>query len=221
MKFYLLRHGQTEWNIEGKIQGKTDIPLNETGLLQARYLAEGVCKNAFRAIYSSPLLRARQTAECIAEKTGLPVRLLPELREVDFGLWEGKGWTEIEKAFPEDFRRWEENPAEFMPTGGESREACRKRCQLAVEQMKKEMIAASGSGMEPDQAAVVVAHGGILAHVARYLLRNQEKREEVIVKNASISVIEYDPQTERGQVVLLNDTSHLRMEAVGKTNKFC
>lgn len=211
MRLYLLRHGQTEWNIEGKIQGKTDIPLNETGLHQARCLAEGMREREISAVYSSPLLRAAQTAEILAEEKGLSVSVLPELREVDFGLWEGRSWTEVDAEFHEDFRRWEENPAEYMPTGGESRESCRERCRAAMEQIL--------AGTVTD--AAIVAHGGILAHVADYLLRNQKEKEEIIVKNASISIIEYDRSTEMGRLLLLNDTAHLGILSDGRTNKFC
>ena len=211
MRLYLLRHGQTEWNIEGKIQGKTDIPLNETGLRQARCLAEGMREREISAVYSSPLLRAAQTAEILAEEKGLSVSVLPELREVDFGLWEGRSWTEVDAEFHEDFRRWEENPAEYMPTGGESRESCRERCRAAMEQIL--------AGTVTD--AAIVAHGGILAHVADYLLRNQKEKEEIIVKNASISIIEYDRSTEMGRLLLLNDTAHLGISSDGRTNKFC
>lgn len=211
MRLYLLRHGQTEWNIEGKIQGKTDIPLNETGFRQARCLAEGMREREISAVYSSPLLRAVQTAEILAEEKGLSVSVLPELREVDFGLWEGRSWTEVDAEFHEDFRRWEENPAEYMPTGGESRESCRERCRAAMEQIL--------AGAVTD--AAIVAHGGILAHVADYLLRNQKEKEEIIVKNASISIIEYDSSTEMGRLLLLNDTSHLGISSDGRTNKFC
>lgn len=211
MRLYLLRHGQTEWNIEGKIQGKTDIPLNETGLRQARCLAEGMRERKIGAVYSSPLMRAAQTAEILAEEKGLSVSVLPELREVDFGLWEGRSWTEVDAEFHEDFRRWEENPAEYMPTGGESRESCRERCRAAMEQIL--------AGAVTD--AAIVAHGGILAHVADYLLRNQKEKEEIIVKNASISIIEYDSSTEMGRLLLLNDTAHLGISSDGRTNKFC
>lgn len=211
MRLYLLRHGQTEWNIEGKIQGKTDIPLNETGLRQARCLAEGMREREISAVYSSPLLRAAQTAEILAEEKGLSVSVLPELREVDFGLWEGRSWTEVDAEFHEDFRRWEENPAEYMPTGGESRESCRERCRAAMEQIL--------AGTVTD--AAIVAHGGILAHVADYLLRNQKEKEEIIVKNASISIIEYDRSTEMGRLLLLNDTAHLGILSDDRTNKFC
>lgn len=213
MKLYLIRHGQTEWNIEGKIQGKTDIPLNETGLYQAACLAKGMRGRKIAAVYSSPLLRAAQTAGVLAKEKGLAVKLVPELREVDFGLWEGRSWTEVDTEFHEDFNRWEENPAENMPTGGESRESCKNRCKEAVERILAEL----DEGCD----AAIVAHGGILAHVVDYLLRNQKEKEEIIVKNASISIIEYHRKTGMGRLVLLNDTAHLGTTADGRTNKFC
>lgn len=233
MRFYLIRHGQTEWNIEGKIQGKTDIPLNETGLHQAALLAEGMRGRSIAAVYSSPLLRAAQTAELLAEEKGLKVRLVPELREVDFGLWEGRSWEEVDAAFHEDLKKWEENPALYMPTGGESRESCRLRCKKAVERMLEELErdreavnGASGAGIRTGDAAgscdaAIVAHGGILAHVVSYLLRNHRGKEEIIVKNASISIVEYDRETESGTLRLLNGTAHLGASPGGKTNKFC
>ncbi len=218
MKLYLIRHGQTEWNIEGKIQGKTDIPLNETGLWQARMLAEGMKAREICAVYSSPLLRAAQTAAVLAEKKELQVQLVPELKEVDFGLWEGRSWIEVDEEFHEDFRNWEENPAVYMPTGGESIESCKSRCREAVERIVSELTGIRDTAI---QDAAIVAHGGILAHVVDYLLRNQTEKEEIIVKNASISVIEYDPETEAGRLLLLNDTAHLGAASNGKTNKFC
>ena len=212
MKFYLLRHGQTRWNIEGKIQGKTDIPLNESGMAQAGYLARAMECCEARALFSSPLLRARQTARTVAETMGLPVNVLPELKEVDFGLWEGCTWKEIEKRYPEDYRRWEVNPAQATPTGGESRDSCRARSRAAVEQVLR---ASSGGDV------VIVAHGGILVYLIDYLLRNQKEKQEIIVRNASISVVEYEEAAGLGRILELNRTSHLPSNNSGKTNKYC
>lgn len=211
MRLYLIRHGQTRWNIEGKIQGKTDIPLNETGFCQAGCLAKAMERNDISAVYSSVLKRARQTAERLAEEKGLPVHLMEELREVDFGLWEGKTWSEIERDYPKDFAGWSKNPVETGPTGGERREDCQARCRKAVEQIL--------SG--PESAVAIVAHGGILVYVIDYLLRNQTEKQEIIVRNASISVVEYDRARELGRLVLLNDTSHLKMVSGTSINKYC
>lgn len=211
MRLYLIRHGQTRWNIEGKIQGKTDIPLNETGLCQAGCLAKAMERSDISAVYSSALKRARQTAERLAEEKGLPVHLMEELREVDFGLWEGKTWSEIERDYPKDFAGWSKNPVETGPTGGEQREDCQARCRKAVEQIL--------SG--PESAVAIVAHGGILVYVIDYLLRNQTEKQEIIVRNASISVVEYDRARELGRLVLLNDTSHLKPVSGTGINKYC
>ena len=97
MLFYLVRHGQTDWNRAGKIQGTTDIPLNETGRQQAEQLATVLkersgypAKTRIDAVYASPLARAFQTAEILAKEEKLPLRRLTGLRERDFGCWEGK-----------------------------------------------------------------------------------------------------------------------------------
>lgn len=199
MKLYLIRHGQTEWNIEGKIQGRTDVPLNETGLYQAQLLSEAMRRHPVSALFSSPLRRAFQTAEIVARGQVLPVIPVEGLKEVDFGLWEGLTWEEIDQNFHEDFIKWDKNPAENTPTGGEPRKQCRERCREAVERILEE---SKGD-------AAVVAHGGILVFVVDYLLRNQKERQEIIVKNASITTVDYDRETGLGTLLTLNDVSHL------------
>ena len=210
MIFYLVRHGQTNWNLEGKIQGKTDIPLNEAGLRQAEFLAAALENRKLEAVYASPLSRALATAELVARQSGLTVQILPQLREVDFGLWEGKGWREVEASYGEDFRRWDQDPARAAPTGGESRESCKKRCRQAIEELIR----------REEHCVALVAHGGILVHLIDYLLRNQMQRERIIVKNARISTVEYDPQTGLGTLLVLNDTAHLALSGIKSINKY-
>ena len=123
MRFYLVRHGQTEWNIEGKVQGKTDIALNETGLLQARLLAGALSDCGASCVYTSTLKRAGQTAEEIAEETGIPVIASGDLREADFGLWEGMTWEEIARDFPQTAAQWEKTPALVTPEARARRNA--------------------------------------------------------------------------------------------------
>lgn len=203
MKLYLIRHGQTRWNLEGKIQGKTDIPLNETGMEQARLLGKAMENKPVAAVYTSPLKRARQTAACVARGQGFKEIAVEGLREVDFGLWEGLTWKEIEKRYPEDFALWDKNPAEHTPTGGEKREDCRARCAAAMERILRE------SEKEGDKDIAVVAHGGILVFAVLWLIRKSQEKNEIIVKNASITTVEYDRAAEEGRILCLNDVSHL------------
>jgi len=97
----LARHGETDWNLQRRVQGHSDTPLNETGRAQAVALAETLAGAELDAIYASDLGRARETAQVVAERFALPVRVLPELRERNFGTWEGLTDTEILERFPE------------------------------------------------------------------------------------------------------------------------
>ena len=101
MNLYLIRHGQTDWNVAGKIQGKTDIPLNETGKRQAACLARGMEKQPVVQIYTSSLKRALETAEIIGRRQNVKVKPMKELEEVGFGQWEGCTNEEIKRQYPQ------------------------------------------------------------------------------------------------------------------------
>ena len=95
MKLYIIRHGQTDWNVEGKIQGRQDIPLNDMGRRQARALADGMKSRPVASVYSSPQKRAMETAEAIAGPLGLTVKAVPQLMEIGYGDWEGRSAEDI------------------------------------------------------------------------------------------------------------------------------
>lgn len=122
MRVLLARHGQTDWNAAGKIQGASDIPLNDTGRGQARALAEKLRAGKYpvKAIYTSPLLRARETAELVGEALGVAVECAPELTELNFGDWEGCSWGEIGERWPEQFAAYSADRRNYAPPGGES-----------------------------------------------------------------------------------------------------
>src|SRR5204862_5822761 len=137
----LVRHGETDWNAEGRLQGQTDRPLSDYGRRQARQLAEELANEELEAIYSSDLARARETAEIVGERLGLPVELDPDLREKDWGTWEGL--TSVER-----------DRVEFV---GESTGAHRERILAALRQI---------SERHPGEARIlVVTHGGSMRRV--------------------------------------------------------
>ncbi len=102
----LARHGETAWNREGRFQGHADPPLNEAGRAQARELSAALAREQLAAVYSSPLRRALETAEIVAETHGLEPVLVEALREVDVGSWQGLTRAEVERRFPEQYARW-------------------------------------------------------------------------------------------------------------------
>lgn len=144
----LVRHGETDWNVEQRVQGHTDRPLTDTGVAQARALAEELKGERLDAVYASDLARARDTARAIAEHHGLPVQELPGLREKHFGTWEGLHNTEIHARFPDAVNgHWGD---------GETADELSVRVLAAVREIAER---------HPDGRALVVTHGGPLRAV--------------------------------------------------------
>lgn len=152
-RLILIRHGETLWNRETRIQGHTDIPLSPLGLAQAVRLSAALADEPLAALYASDLRRARQTAEAIARPRGLPIHLDPDLRERAFGRFEGLSWDQINTRYPEEAARWRRRDADFAVGGGESLRAFSARCLAAARR-----AAAAHAG----QTIALVAHGGVL-----------------------------------------------------------
>lgn len=119
-KLYLIRHGEVIWNRKNAYAGQTDLPLNDNGIAQARLLAEYLAHKDIRAVYSSDLMRARETAGAIAARHGLEVRTTRDLREVNYGDWEGLTEAEIAEQYPDIFPKWRTDAANTRIPGGES-----------------------------------------------------------------------------------------------------
>lgn len=200
MKLYLIRHGQTDWNIQGKIQGRQDISLNETGRQQARLLSGGMDQRPVTQIFSSRQKRAVETAAMIGARQKVDVDVIEGLEEVDFGSWEGLTMDQIREQFPAEYERWTLNPVEVAPPGGETLTDVYQRCKRVAEG-----IIAQAKG---DLA--IVSHGATLAHLMSWLLRDHPEAEEIIVENASITTIHYSPLTGDFTLLEANDTSHLQ-----------
>lgn len=200
MKLYLIRHGQTDWNVAGMIQGRHDIPLNAIGRLQAGALAQGMGKRPVTAVYSSPQARALETAKVIGESFKLTVEALPQLMEISYGSWEGRTVQDILTTDSELYHAWWNHPVTVSPPGGETLAQVDERCRLAWEHIR--------SRITGDVA--VVSHGSTLAHLIVHLLKGQPEAREIIVGNASITTIEYCPETGACKLLELNDNSHLQ-----------
>lgn len=108
MDIYLVRHGETDYNVAGRIQGGMDVPLNSTGLEQARRLGEKCVESGiyFDAILSSPKTRASKTAEVISDMLGQSYQELYGIEEIDLGDWQGLTWSEVKEHYKEDYKRW-------------------------------------------------------------------------------------------------------------------
>jgi broad specificity phosphatase PhoE len=145
----LARHGETDWNSERRWQGHADRPLNERGREQARALASELARRRIDAVYASDLLRARETAEIVAARLGLEVRVDERLREVDVGEWSGLSLTEAEERYPDGFQRWQAGRH-----GWEQGESYEQMGERVVEAALR--IAAR----HPLETVLVVSHGG-------------------------------------------------------------
>jgi broad specificity phosphatase PhoE len=131
----LIRHGQTDWNVEGRWQGQADPPLNETGREQARRAAEYQGQLGFTALYSSDLQRAMETAQIISAEMRLPVIPEPRLREINLGKWQGMLSADIQAQYPDEFRTWHESPLKAHPPDGEDIPKLAVRVLEAINEM--------------------------------------------------------------------------------------
>jgi broad specificity phosphatase PhoE len=151
-----VRHGQTDWNLQGRYQGQSDVPLNQIGRAEAQSLARRLISQNFVAIYTSDLKRARETAEIIAGVLQLPVTPEPHLREINQGEWEGQLVDVIKARYAELWRQHTIDPANFHPPGGESVAEVAERVQSAVRNI---------AHLYPTGSVLIVSHGLALATI--------------------------------------------------------
>jgi alpha-ribazole phosphatase len=136
-KIVLVRHGETDWNNIGRIQGWTDVPLNSNGMKQADKTAKALQKIQITAVFSSPLKRALSTAEKIAGKHGVQTTVVPEFSEINQGLWEGLLSKEAKSQFPSLYKNWQSDPYNTSPPGGESVKMLAERVLPAYKRIKE------------------------------------------------------------------------------------
>jgi 2,3-bisphosphoglycerate-dependent phosphoglycerate mutase len=196
----LIRHGETDWNVARRIQGHTDIPLNHTGLEQARLLAQSLADESFDAIYSSDLGRARQTAEATAHRLHQLVQLDPSLRERHYGDFQARTYDESRTLYPEAYARFEaREPGAAFPGGGESLEVFFARVRSTLNRI---------ADAHPLGSVLVVTHGGVLdmAHRVAADLPLQQRRDFPI-SNATVNWLMREEGSWR--VLVWDERSHL------------
>lgn len=202
-RILLVRHGETEWNAAGRVQGWTDSRLNARGGVQAARLAERLAHTPLAAIYASDLSRAQDTAQALAAPHGLPIFPHPDLRERCYGEWEGLTLQELEARYPEFWGRYHHQRDLNVPIpGGETWEEV---CARLVPVLHR--IIADHSGAE--ETVAIVGHGGSLrAAVLDALAAPLPVLLRLRLDNASLTRLDY-PSPSQGRLVFLNDTSHL------------
>jgi broad specificity phosphatase PhoE len=200
MLVYLVRHGETLFNVQGRVQGQQDVPLTETGIAQAKVLAQRLRSETFDAVYSSDLARARVTAELIAKHLNVPVCSSPLLRESKLGVVEGLTNEEIEEQYPAHSHEWRRHPESSRPPGAESISEVVSRTRSFLQELIEN---------HPDGSRViVVAHvGSIRGTIISALDLPEHVYRALCVSNASISILRIGAKP---GLLLFNDTCHLK-----------
>jgi broad specificity phosphatase PhoE len=178
---FLARHGESDWNVAKRFQGHSDRPLTERGREQAHALADLVASEEIEAVYTSPLSRARETAEIVAARVGLEPVALPELREVDTGSWSGLSRADVETRFPEGFTRWRSGGSGWED--GETYEEMAERVIGALRAIAED---------HPDGRVLIISHGGPIRAIhaaAEGLAITDYRRLKPVEPNARLSAV--------------------------------
>ena len=201
-KFTLIRHGESVWNGERRMQGHQDPDLSARGrrqsdLLVARFHAPGALRAA--AVYTSPLRRAAETGERLAGTLALPLFSEPDFREMSLGRWEGMTVSEIRAAFPGSYQRWLEDPRTFPAPGGEGLDAFARRVVRAFERVQ---------AAHPGADVIILSHGGVIKALLCYVL-GVDLRALFRIKQDNTAVSQIEVTAVSRRVLLVNDTCHL------------
>ncbi len=196
----LIRHGETPHNRDKRYQGHRDTSLTTEGKRQTREIALRLRDKPLDAIYSSDLKRTRYMAEVINSYHSLKINILPELREIDFGDWEGKTYNEIQRKWESLLNGWERKPSKVKIPNGESIQELAKRTRTIIKKIIRAHL---------NQKVAIITHGGPIRIILMDALGLEaDNWWGTITSNGGISIIEY--QSKRAKVLLQNDTSHLK-----------
>jgi len=198
-RWFIVRHGETEWNAQGRIQGHTDISLSETGIQQARLLAERMVDVKLDVAYSSDLARSAETARQILGQRTVPLHTTPRLREFNKGVFEGLTPEETGQRYPELYQASQVNDLDFAPPGGESIRETSVRMNAIMSELRQR---------HPDENVLIVGHGGALrAGFVALMELPLEANWRFAMTNCGLSVLDIYPNN--AVLRLYNDSSHL------------
>jgi len=204
---YCIRHGETTYNAEGRLQGQSELPvLSDLGRRQSEATARALIGKPIEAIYASPLRRAFETAEIIAQALRREIRTDPRLKEIDVGIFQGRLRGDLEKDHAEALVRWLSGDPDYVIPGGESRRQLARRGVAAFEDIRR-------SGHEQ---AVVVAHGGVLVSTIKSLLGIPLPDPPLALENCSISTLAWHGDG-RVEMLALDRVEHLAAVGHGGT----
>lgn len=181
-----IRHGETSWNLDARIQGHLDIPLNDAGCRQAQKMADSLADEPITAVYASDLGRAWETAQYLGRSLNLQVDRQPGLRERCFGEFEGRTFAEVEREQPEQAGRWRKREPEYVPPGGESLLALRDRVLEAAQQL---------AARHPGELIALVGHGGVMDVLYRAATRQDMQAPRTwSLSNTAINRLLWSPE---------------------------
>lgn len=183
MKLCLVRHGETAWNAEGRVQGQLDIPLSDTGHAQARALAQALAHEHFDVLYSSDLVRVQQTAAPLASLLRKSPVLDPRLRERHYGIFQGMTYTEAKERLPADYLRFKEKDPDYDFQTGESLGAFSARVMGFIQDLLRK---------ENGKSVLVFTHGGVLEILYRHATsRGLSTPRDFAIPNAALNRLEH------------------------------
>jgi broad specificity phosphatase PhoE len=199
-RILLIRHGQTEWNRQEIFRGRADIPLSDTGLTQARYLAESLAGEQIMAIYCSPLSRAYVTAELLAVTRDVAPQKVDGFVDISYGEWEGRQHEDVKQHYPELYAQWKIAPQQVGLPGGETPAAVRERTVAALDEL---------AARHRDATVAVVSHRVVNKLILCHALGlGNDAFWRIRQSTCCLNVLEWERA--RTVVSLLNDTCHLR-----------
>ncbi len=199
MFLYCIRHGESTYNVEGRLQGQSDLPrLSPLGVRQSEAVAAALRSLPIDAIYASPLRRAMETAAVIAGVLRLEIRPEPRLKEIDVGIFRDKLRSELEVLYPDELAKWISGDPDYAIPGGESRRQLAQRGREALQSI----------ALADHRHAVVVAHGGVLVAGVKALLGIPLQEPPLALQNGSITTLLFDAEG-RADVVALDQVDHL------------